>query len=216
MSTPRSAGVERELRLLVAALCGAVAALAITWFAPWQLTVLAAWCGFAVAFMAAVWVKIWRFDATATAAAATREDESRSDTRRIFLTVAALASLAGAGLGVLKARSEGGALGNILAVMTVATVLLSWALIHTLYALHYARLYYVDEDGGIDFPGDEPPDYRDFAYVAFTIGMTYQVSDTNIDSRVVRRSLLGHSLLSYLFGTVIIAVTINLVASLVR
>ncbi|MGZ4728688.1 MAG: DUF1345 domain-containing protein, partial [Acidimicrobiales bacterium] len=59
-------------------------------------------------------------------------------------------------------------------------------------------------------------DYRDFAYVAFTIGMTYQVSDTDIDSKLVRRSLLGHSLLSYLFGTVIIAVTINLVASLIR
>ena len=216
MSGARSAGVERELRLLGAILCGAVVALAFAWFAPWQLTVLAAWCGFAAAFMAAVWLKIWRFDAATTAAAATGQDDSRSDTRRIFLTVAALASLGGAGLGVLKARTEGGALGNILAVATVATVLLSWALIHTLYALHYARLYYVDEDGGIDFPGKEKPDYRDFAYVAFTIGMTYQVSDTNIDSQVVRRSLLGHSLLSYLFGTVIIAVTINLVASLVH
>ncbi len=216
MSDGRSAGVEGERRLVIALPCAAVVALACAWVAPWQLTVLAAWDGFVTAFMASVWLKIWRYDAAATASAATREDAGRNDTRRLLLTIAALASLAGAAIGVLKARTEGGAMGDVLAAATVATVLLSWALIHTLYALHYARLYYADEDGGIDFPGDDPPDYRDFAYVAFTIGMTYQVSDTDIDSKLVRRSLFGHSLLSYLFGTVIIAVTINLVASLIR
>jgi len=216
LSAQRSAGAERELRLLAAVLFGCAAALVVGWFGPWQLTVLVAWIGFVAAYMTGVWRKIWRLDPSATAEAATRQDDSRGETRRLLLTIAALASLGGAAIGVLKARTEGGPLGNVLGIATVATVLASWALIHTIYALHYARLYYVDEDGGIDFPGDEKPDYRDFAYVAFTVGMTYQVSDTNIDSRLVRRSLLGHSLLSYLFGTVIIAVTINLVAGLIH
>ena len=79
----------------------------------------------------------------------------------------------------------------------------------------YADLYYT-QDGGIDFNGDDVPDYRDFAYLAFTIGMTYQVSDTNLQTKAVRRTALRHALLSYLFGTAIIAVMINVVASIAR
>jgi uncharacterized membrane protein len=215
LTSERRVAFEHRRRLLLSLAAAAVAVAVCAPFGPWQLTVLAAWDAFVVAYMANIWAKIWRLDAPTTEHMSTVQDDGRNDTRRMLLTSAALTSLAGAGLGVLKARHEGGALGDLLGVVTVATVLLSWALIHTLYTLHYARLYYGDRDGGIDFPGGEPPDYRDFAYLAFTIGMTYQVSDTNIESRAIRRSLLGHSLLSYLFGTVIIAVTINLVASLV-
>jgi len=81
------------------------------------------------------------------------------------------------------------------------------------YTLRYADLYYQHE-GGLDFNQTEEPDYRDFAYLAFTIGMTYQVSDTNLRLKAVRRTALRHALLSYLFGAVIIAMTINIVASL--
>ena len=85
----------------------------------------------------------------------------------------------------------------------------------TVYTLRYGELYYVD-DGGIDFNQDEPPTYRDFAYLAFTIGMTYQVSDTNITDPRLRAAVLRHGLLSFVFGTAIIATMINVVAGLVH
>jgi uncharacterized membrane protein len=81
--------------------------------------------------------------------------------------------------------------------------------------LRYARLYYRSgQIGGIDFNEEGPPDYLDFAYVAFTIGLTFQVSDTNLSSKQIRRLALRHALLSYLFGAVIIGLTINVVATL--
>ena len=77
----------------------------------------------------------------------------------------------------------------------------------------YARIYFTPPDGGIAF-GDEPPDYRDFAYLALTIGMTFQVSDTDLTARRVRRVALHHALLSFVFGAVILAITVNSVAGL--
>ena len=93
---------------------------------------------------------------------------------------------------------------------------MAWAAVHTTFAVRYARLYYAGPDGGIDFNSDEPPAYTDFAYLAFTIGMTFQVSDTAIGAKVIRSTALRHGLLSFLFGTVVIATTINLLASLGR
>jgi uncharacterized membrane protein len=97
----------------------------------------------------------------------------------------------------------------------VASVAVSWGVVHTVYAVRYADLYYRN-DGGITFPGDDEPAYRDFAYLAFTVGMTYQVSDTGLTSPVMRRTVLRHSLLSYVFGTAVIAMTINVVSSLLN
>ncbi len=85
---------------------------------------------------------------------------------------------------------------------------------HTLFTVHYARLYYSDEPGGINFHDPEPPCFRDFAYVAYTVGMTYQVSDTEIGLRSIRGTVLRHAMLSYLLGAVVLAVTINLIAGL--
>jgi uncharacterized membrane protein len=80
-------------------------------------------------------------------------------------------------------------------------VLLAWAAIHTVYTLRYAQLYYAAPVGGIDFHADDPPDYLDLAYVALTIGMAYQVSDTDLSQKRIRRAAIHHALLSYLFGT---------------
>jgi len=77
-------------------------------------------------------------------------------------------------------------------------------------------VYYIDEDGGIDFNEPDPPTYLDFAYLAFTIGMTFQVSDTDLTHKVIRATALRHALLSYLFGAIIVATTINLVAGLTK
>jgi uncharacterized membrane protein len=93
-------------------------------------------------------------------------------------------------------------------------VAVSWAVVHTVFTLRYAHLYFEDPVGGIDFSSDADPDYRDFAYVAFTVGMTFQVSDTEIAKRTIRRAVLAHALLSYLFGAVILAVVINVLGGL--
>ncbi len=202
-------------RVASAALVGLAAGLAVSWFVPWQLTVLVFWDVTVVVILTWTWVTVGGLDAAGTAKVATREDESRRETR-LLLLAAALASLVGVGLAVFKAKSETGALDTALTAGGVITVILSWALVHSLFALRYARLYYSDHLGGIDFKSDDAPDYRDFAYVAFTVGMTFQVSDTDIQSRPIRRTVLRHALLSYLFGTVIIALAINILAGLVR
>jgi len=102
----------------------------------------------------------------------------------------------------------------VLAALAVASVLLSWTTVHTIFTLRYARLYYAPPVGGIGFQDHEQPSYADFVYVAFTIGMTYQVSDTDLAKRPIRSAALHHALLSYLFGSVILAVTVSLVAAI--
>ena len=89
---------------------------------------------------------------------------------------------------------------------------------HTVFALRYAHIYYTEPEGGIDFKtkGGERPDYVDFAYTAFTVGMTFQVSDTDITRREIRRTVLRHALLSFLFGAVIVASAVNIVATLLN
>jgi uncharacterized membrane protein len=107
-------------------------------------------------------------------------------------------------------------------VAACGTVLSSWILIHTIFALHYAHAFYreCDDDpesgngSGLMFPGEEHPDYVDFAYFSFVIGMTFQVSDVQITSSRIRRLALVHGLLSFCFNTVILALAINIGSSL--
>jgi uncharacterized membrane protein len=98
----------------------------------------------------------------------------------------------------------------------VVSVALTWGLVHTVFTLRYARTYYRPPVGGIDFNEDDPPTYLDFAYLALTIAMTFQVSDTNLTTKSMRRIALAHALLSYLYGAVIIALVINVVSSLLH
>ncbi len=143
-----------------------------------------------------------------TAAHATQEDPSHAGAA-LVLTLAALASVAG--VGVLLSGNHSGARLPVDALLGVADVACSWVLVHTLYTVHYARLYHQQPSAApVDFNGDQP-DYHDFAYLAFTLGMTYQVSDTSLRTRPVRRAALQHALLSYLLGAVVLACTINLV-----
>ena len=96
-----------------------------------------------------------------------------------------------------------------------ATILLSWAFIHTMFALHYAHEFY-DEDvaGGLAFPGGEPePDYWDFVYFSFVIGMTSQVSDVGITNRQIRRTAAAHGVVSFVFNAALLALTVNIAAS---
>ncbi len=109
-----------------------------------------------------------------------------------------------------------GATKAYLITLGLLSVALSWGLVHTVFTLRYARSYYSPPVGGIDFNEDDPPTYLDFAYLALTIGMTFQVSDTNLTTKRMRRIALSHGLLSYLFGAVIVALVINVVSSLLH
>jgi uncharacterized membrane protein len=102
---------------------------------------------------------------------------------------------------------------GMLTVFGVISVALAWLAVHTVYILRYSRQYHAEPEGGIDF-GNEPPDYRDFAYLALTIGMTFQVSDTTITAKAIRHIALRHALLSYVYGAFIVAITVSSVASL--
>jgi uncharacterized membrane protein len=202
---------------MIALVSGLVSALVVAWFVPWQLAVLVGWDVAALTVIAGVWLTVARFTPEETRLVATREDDSRTASE-LLLIGAATASLAGVALAFLKAREGDSLYEPLLTGFGVATIALSWSLVHTLAALRYARLYYGDPEGGIDYKshGKEDPDYGDFAYTAFTVGMTFQVSDTDITQRNLRRAVLRHSLLSYLFGAVILATVVNVIASLLN
>src|SRR5205085_6588006 len=138
-------------------------------------------------------------DAAATAAHASREDDSRA-VAELTVLVASVVSLVAVGLLLLKGSEAGGADEAIFTAVSAASVVLAWAVVHTVYALRYAHLYYA-HNGGMNFHDTNDPTYSDFAYIAFTIGMTYQVSDTEVPSTVIRATVLRHALLSFLFGT---------------
>lgn len=162
-----------------------------------------------------VWVglSLFRLDPAKTASLASSEDPDRV-TVDILMVLASIASLAAVAMGLMQAGDAHG-MEKILRVVTcVGSVVLSWALVHCTFTLRYARLYYNAPKGGIDFHSDDDPSYFDFAYIAFTVGMTFQVSDTDIHNRLIRKAVLRHALLSYVFGTVIVAMMVSLVASL--
>ncbi|HEY6797671.1 MAG TPA: DUF1345 domain-containing protein [Kineosporiaceae bacterium] len=177
---------------------------------------LGGWDVFAAFFLGWVWVMIGRADPDRTAALAVRQDPSQSITD-VLLLLAAVASLLGVGDVILLGAAKGDAIGPTVAItLAILSVIVSWLVVHTVFTLRYARLYYLGPDGGIDFKQEGRPQYLDFAYVAFTVGMTFQVSDTDLNSSSIRSTVLWHALLSYLFGAVIIATTINLVAGLAK
>jgi uncharacterized membrane protein len=206
-----------RVRVCLSAGVGVAAGIVASFFAPWQLSLLVGWDVAAVVNVGWLAATAGRFDAEQTRAFATREDDSRVSTQ-LMLQGACLASLLGVAFALLKASQSHGAGKGVLTGFAVFTVIASWAVVHTLFALRYAHLYYRDPIGGIDFKAgrEYTPDYRDFAYVAFTVGMTFQVSDTDIQAREMRRTVLEHALFAYLFGAVILAVMINVVAALLQ
>jgi len=200
-------------RLAVAAASGAIALL-VGWAAgaPWSVSILIGWDVATVVFLTWVWVTIGPMDAASTARSALSEDDSRAAADTTLLS-ASIASLVAVGLTLAEANKASGVDALLLTIVGVLSIALGWAAIHTTFTLGYARLYYTPPDGGIDFKG-EPPGYLDFAYLALTIGMTFQVSDTDLIGNGVRRLALRHALTSYVFGTVIVAITVSSVASL--
>jgi len=181
----------------------------------WAVAVSCGWGAMALVTVLAVWLRIYGMDAAETRVNAQDEDFSRPVADLVTLT-ASVVSLIAIGYTLLEAGSRHGTDKALLLLLAIAVVALSWATVHTLYAVRYGDLYYGDVVGGIDFNEDDPPDYRDFGYLALTIGMTYQVSDTDLQNKKLRHTALRHALLSFVFGAVIVALTINSVASLLQ
>jgi uncharacterized membrane protein len=202
-------------RLLVAASIGIVVGVLVMIVAPWQLAVLAGWDTVAALYVGTVWLSVGRFTPTQTETHATAEDTSRVTTSVLLLS-ASVVSLVGTGFDLMKAEQAHTSGRVVLTLIAVFTVALSWSLVHTVFALRYAHEFYTPPVGGIDFKTDDLPDYRDFAYVAFTVGMTFQVSDTDIQAARTRRTVLRQALLAYLFGAVILAVMVNVIATLLN
>jgi uncharacterized membrane protein len=203
-------------RAVIVGSIGLIVVVMLVWFVPWGMAVVAGWDAAALIFLVSIWPIIGRADGAHTAQLATREDETRGSAA-VLLLAASVASLLGAGFALSLAGHESGQLRVLLIGLAVLTVGLSWTVINTVYTLRYADLHFSSRDAGIAFgdpDGQEPPTYRDFAYVAFTIGMCYQVSDTTIRDRRIRGTVLSQAFLSYLFGVVIVAGSVNLIAGL--
>jgi uncharacterized membrane protein len=199
-----------KVKVTISALAGVGVLILAGSSLSWSLAPLLAWDAAALVFAGWVWLSIWGLSGKLTSQHALREDPSRavSDIAVLFGSIASLAAV-----GVVLAGSKSS---NQVwyAALGVASVVLSWIAVHTIFALRYAELYYHGSPGGVDFTGTSDPTYADFAYLAFTLGMTFQVSDTGFKSSEFRKVALRHALISYMFGTVIVATTINLIAGL--
>ncbi len=217
MADPSMSTRTSELRrLVVAAVAGIVVAGVVSRFVRVELAVLCGWDATAVVFLASVWSTIFRVDGARTEELANRDDLNR-DTARLVLLAASSASVVAVVLAISRARHEIGLDRWTLVAIAAVTVVLSWTTVNTTFLLRYADLYYSSPAGGVDFVGvdhGDRPDYRDFAYLSFTIGMCYQVSDTTLRDRRIRRTVIVHALMSYVFGVVIIATGVNIVAGL--
>jgi uncharacterized membrane protein len=192
---------------------GIVVALIVGLLGQWPVAPVVGWAAACLVFVTWAWIRVAPMDARRTSDHASREDPSKT-TSSTLLLLASVASLAALVFVLAQAQSSSALPKVALAVVGVASLVLSWGLVHTLYTLRYAILYYADSSKPIDFQQKDDPRYLDFAYLAFTIGMTFQVSDTNLQSSVIRVTALRHALVSYLFGAVILAGAVNIVAGL--
>jgi uncharacterized membrane protein len=203
-------------RAVVVSSIGLTVVVVLVWFVPWGMAVVAGWDAAALAFLVSLWPIILRADAAHVAQIATGEDETRGSAA-VLLVGASVASLLGVFFALGLAGRESGPVRVLLIGVAVVTVVLSWTVVNTVYTLRYADLHYRSREVGIAFgdpDGQEQPTYGDFAYVAFTIGMCYQVSDTTVRDRRIRGTVLSQAFLSYLFGVVIVAGSVNLIAGL--
>jgi uncharacterized membrane protein len=218
MADPVSFRRTPAARVAVGIVVGA-AVTAMLWQRSGPLSLLAGWTALATVFTGWTWVALWRFDYLRTATHARGEQPGHLGVV-ILILGGALASLAG--VWVLLDRSEQQGPQGVhhdaaAGWLAVGSIVLSWLTIHTLYALIYAKHYFdPSQRGGIDFndPDDrDRPCYSDFLYIAFAVGMSFAISDTNLTSTRMRKTALGHGLLSFVFGTMIIASVVNVISS---
>lgn len=198
-------------RLEVGIAVGVVVGLVVGYLASPLMGVLIGVAATGTTVVVVGWLVLWPMDAARTRANVQRED-FRPVAEEIVIVVAALGGLVAIVVLLLLSGSVDGQAAAATAPIGVFTV---WAVLHLMYATRYAHLYYEAPEGGINFNAKEEPTYRDFLYFSYNLGMTYQVSDTSVGNSAIRAIVLRHCLLSYVFGTVILATTINLVVGIV-
>ncbi len=185
--------------------------------------ILCIWDSGMVAFLVLTWFVMQRATPDSMRRNAQRQDEGRGVILSL-ITASACASLLAIAFALKTGQTASLHLLALHLTLAIATIVGSWLLVHTIFALHYAHAYYQpagktaeDEDAqGLDFPSDWNPDYWDFLYFSFIIGMTSQVSDVQVNSRVMRKLALLHGILSFFFNTAILAMSINIIAGLLH
>jgi len=188
-----------------------------------NLTILARlillWDVFSLSYIITCWIVFFKRSIHEIRQVATKEDGSRLFVFFVIL-LACFASMITVLLLIIS-KEAAKTSEAIYLTLAIAGMLFSWFMVHTTFAFHYAHLYYDDDNThpdkcmeGLDFPGEKKPDYLDFAYFSFVIGMTFQVSDVEISSKTIRRLALAHSLLSFGLNTFVVALTINIIAGL--
>ena len=178
-----------------------------------RLSLFGAWNAGALSLLSLAWMIILKGTPASTREHASADDPGRTAIYALVLVTSASSLLSAVAL-VGRAKAVSGAEGVALVALCLADVALCWALTHTAFTLRYAHLYYREDDegvGGVEFPGGGAPAYFDFAYFAFTIGMCFQVSDCTVSSPQIRRAVLLHALLAFVYNTAIIAFVLNLV-----
>jgi uncharacterized membrane protein len=211
------AKMDAHHRLLLGFIVAAVVALALRTHALWTAS-LAGYDAFAFANLGLIWVTVTLTPREQIRAVAQRQDVGRT-VIFIFVIIVACAALFAVAFLIRSGKPQERHF-SIHLLLALATVVLSWLLMHAVFGLRYAHKFYDDSPGsaekhagGLKFPEDDLPDYRDFAYFSFVIGMTCQVSDVSVTSREMRRLVLVHGILSFGFNTAILALTINTVSS---
>jgi uncharacterized membrane protein len=200
-------------RSAIALLAGTAAGLAASRVVPGAVAALVGWDLGGLVLLAQNWGHIARSDAAATHARAGAEDPGRTLVY-VLVVLAAGVSLLSATLVSRRARAIAPGDEAALVALCLLAVALAWLVTQTAFTMRYAHLYYGERGegpGGVDFKGGAQPSYLDFAYLAFTVGMCFQVSDCEVTSPRIRRSVLAHAVLSYAYTTVILAFTLNLV-----
>ncbi|MFJ6654098.1 DUF1345 domain-containing protein [Microbacterium sp. NPDC091313] len=198
----------------VAAIAGlAAAVLAVVVGIP-DLAPLLGWTIASAVFLVWAWSRAWPADRERTRSLARHEDRSRK-----LVDALIIAATLFSGILVVFAlirSQEKDIVGSAAAILAVVGVVAAWALVNTVYAFKYARMYYLDDKHRFDFDQEEDPAYSDFAFTAFSIGMAYSASNVTESSTASRRIAMGHALLSYFFGTFVVAVAINLITGLTQ
>lgn len=214
----------RQLRLYLALALAVIVFFLARTSSSFIVSFIFSWITFAVFQLTFSWIIIFSFHPREVKALAEKEDSSASIIF-LFVVVAAFIGLF-AIIFLLQSIPNASKHGlSLHIVLAFSSVFCSWALVHTLFTLRYAHLYYKREKfvedshkGGycaLDFPNEKEPDYLDFAYFSFVVGMTFQVSDVEISSREIRRLALLHGLLSFIYNTVIVAFSINIISGLI-
>jgi uncharacterized membrane protein len=205
-----------SLRVLVSLLVGGATLAALPASVGPALRLVSGWDAGALTLLALAWIIIARSDGAETHHRAAMSDPGRTTVWALVLASSTV-SLFVAIVVLRQARRVAPGAEAVMVALCLVAVAAAWLLTHTSCTLRYAHLYYRDDEegvGGLEFPGGRQPDYLDFAYFGFTVGMCFQVSDVPITGRTLRRAVTGHALLSFAYNTAVLALAMNLFTGL--